>query len=212
MHQPQAPPGLATIKRITESLIRFNAFRTGMEQAEVRTVVKVSLKRIAEEVAGKHSINLPFEEGRIDGDTIVFTFASGPHPQEEGPDAVSQGVATQPVLPSETDASPSQSEIAPSLPEARRTARVQKHRRHSSRNRMKTRGWAVVEKMANSHGQTVTIYKPFVDALRGVKLTRRQMERTVAGVLRENGNSPGRESVRYYLENTLEYLAKGKEQ
>ena len=77
---------------------------------------------------------------------------------------------------------------------------------------MRTRGWAIVEKMTNSHGQTVTIYKPFVEALRGVKQTRRQMERTVAEVLKQNGNNPGPDSVRYYLENTIEYLAKEEQQ
>ena len=71
---------------------------------------------------------------------------------------------------------------------------------------MKTQGWNVVTKTTNSHGQTVTIYKPFVDALSGMKGSKREKEKVVTEILRANGNRPGPGSVRYYLENTLEYL------
>jgi hypothetical protein len=72
---------------------------------------------------------------------------------------------------------------------------------------MKTRGWNVVTKTTNSHGQTVTIYEPFVKALRGMSGPRRAKEKAVSEILKANGNKPGPESVKYYLENTLEYLA-----
>ena len=74
---------------------------------------------------------------------------------------------------------------------------------------MRTRGWGVVAKTVNSKGQTVTIYEPFVEALRGKALSRREQEAVVSRILRDNGNHPGRVSIDYYLSNTLEYLARG---
>ena len=62
--------------------------------------------------------------------------------------------------------------------------------------------------MLNSRGQVATIYEPFVAALRGVKAPRRRLENLVAEVLRSNGNKPGRESIQYFLDNTLEFLNK----
>jgi len=76
---------------------------------------------------------------------------------------------------------------------------------------MKTRGWNVVTKTTNSKGQTVTIYEPFVIALRGQKLTRTEQRKRVVDVLRQNGNRPGPVSIDYYLSNTLEYLQKEAE-
>lgn len=73
---------------------------------------------------------------------------------------------------------------------------------------MKTGGWKVVAKMQNAKGLNVAIYEPFVKALKGNNEPRRKKERVVRDLLRSNGNAPSPDSVRYYLENTLEYLAK----
>lgn len=83
-------------------------------------------------------------------------------------------------------------------------------RRSSKRNRMKTRGWNIVTKMTNSHGQTVTVFEPFVAALRGKKMSKREQKGIVARILRDNGNRPGAASIDYFLTNTLEYLQKEK--
>jgi len=87
------------------------------------------------------------------------------------------------------------------------------HRRraHRKRNRMRTRGWDVVARMTNSKGQKCSIYKPFVDALQNPKLTIEERKKIVEGILRSNRNRPSEESIRYFLENTLEYLKRPHE-
>ena len=71
---------------------------------------------------------------------------------------------------------------------------------------MKTRGWQVVAKMTNSKGQTAVVYKPFVEALFGKRLTPAQERTLVAQILRSNGNDPTDGSIDYFLMNTKEYL------
>jgi hypothetical protein len=71
---------------------------------------------------------------------------------------------------------------------------------------MKTRGWEIVARIVNSKGQKCSIYKPFVDALRDSSLRVEEQKAVVARILRSNKNKPSEESVRYFLENTLEYL------
>lgn len=73
---------------------------------------------------------------------------------------------------------------------------------------MKTRGWNVVTKTTNSHGQTVSIYEPFVKVLRGMTGPRRAKEKVAAEILKANGNRPASDSEKYFLEDTLEFLAK----
>jgi hypothetical protein len=80
-----------------------------------------------------------------------------------------------------------------------------RRRAHRKRNRMKTRGWEVVARITNSKGQKCSIYKPFVDALRDSNLRVEEQKAVVARILRSNKNKPSEESVRYFLENTLEY-------
>lgn len=86
-----------------------------------------------------------------------------------------------------------------------------KRRAHRKRNRMKTRGWQVVGRIVNSKDQKCSIYKPFVDALRDPRLTIEERKKMVENILRSNRNRPSEESVRYFLENTLEYLKKPTE-
>ena len=77
---------------------------------------------------------------------------------------------------------------------------------------MKTRGWEVVARIANIRGQNCAIYKPFVDALQDPKLIIEEQEKIVEKILRSNRNRPYKSSIQYFLENTLEYLRKQREQ
>ena len=81
-----------------------------------------------------------------------------------------------------------------------------KRRSPKKRNRMKTRGWGVVARITNSKGQQCTIYQPFVEALQKPNLTVEEQNKIVEGILRSNKNKPSEDSIKYYLENTLEYL------
>jgi hypothetical protein len=83
---------------------------------------------------------------------------------------------------------------------------IRKRRHRKKRNRMKTRGWAVVARITNSKGQKCSIYKPFVDALQGQQLTGEEQRRKAELILRANKNKPSEGSIQYFLENTLEYL------
>jgi hypothetical protein len=174
-----------------------------MKTADVRTVVRIPLGDIAADVAQMHGIRLQLALVKIDGNSLVLEFGgagklegSGVTPAG-GPGehrATSSDATLEPMSQSKNLSAPS--------PPTRRT------RRAGRRNRMKTRSWNVVTKTTNSHGQTVTIYEPFVKALRGMSGPRRAKEKAVSEILKANGNKPGPESVKYYLENTLEYLAK----
>jgi hypothetical protein len=79
-----------------------------------------------------------------------------------------------------------------------------RRRTHKKRNRMKTRGWAVIARITNSKGQNCAVYKPFVDALQDPELTREQQSKKVEEILRSNKNKPTEASIQYFLENTLE--------
>lgn len=173
-----------------------------MRGAEVRTIVRIPLSDIASDVAHSHGIKLQLTTVKIDGDSLVLEYADvnerrGPKP---GPNA---GAVEPGVAPDSTSGAP---ELQTRTGRAHSPS-FRRKRRSGRRNRMKTRGWNVVTKTTNSHGQTVTIYEPFVKALDGITGPRRQKEKVVAEILRANGNRPGRDSIRYYLENTLEYLA-----
>jgi hypothetical protein len=162
-----------------------------MRNAQIRMVVQIPLADVAKEVASLHSINLPLLAAKVSGESLVLEFGSG----------------VAPPLPIPT--TNPEAEALPRMSQPGTLTSSRRRRRASRRNRMKTRGWGVVTKMTNSHGQTVTIYQPFVDALKNFKGPRRAKERVVAQILRSNGNTPGRESIRYYLDNTLEYLSQG---
>lgn len=159
-----------------------------MQDARVSTIVRVSLKSIGAEIQASHAIPQEFSTASIEGGDLVMRFG----------DVESPAGRRDPVL---TDGSAKSNRGTPP-----------RRRRHSSRNRMKTRGWNVITKMLNSKGQMVTIYEPFVQALRGVKTPKSEQRKRVIDVLRANGNRPGPVSIDYYLSNTLEYLQKEPEQ
>jgi len=89
---------------------------------------------------------------------------------------------------------------------------ARRRRARKKRNRMKTRGWEVVARITNSRGQKCAIYKPFVDALQDTKLSIEDQKKLVKRILRANRNRPSEASVRYFHENTLEYLKKKRDQ
>jgi len=89
---------------------------------------------------------------------------------------------------------------------------TRRRRARRKRNRMKTRGWEVVARITNSKGQCCAIYRPFVEALQDPKLTIEEQKKAVERILRSNRNRPFETSIQYFLENTIEYLQKQREQ
>lgn len=169
-----------------------------MEAPEVTTIVKVPLSRIASELKDSHSIRLELASAAIEDGCLVLTFSANGS-------AVIGPTTRQSLRLAETNQMPrGTSVISHKLAQPMKPRR----RRLSRRNRMKTRGWNIVAKITNSKGQAVAIYEPFVLALRGKKLRRRELAKLVSETLVANGNRPGPASVEYYLSNTLEYLAK----
>jgi hypothetical protein len=190
-------------------IICCKALHDVMKAAAVQAVVRVPVSELVRELAEVHSIALPLESVQLEGNFIVLSFGTAPEPsvaakedralrQQGGSGTVGESHTLSPPISHRT------SDI-----HARNSPR---RRRAGRRNRMKTRGWNVVTKMPNSRGQTVTIYEPFVTALSGPKQPRRKMEKIVREILVANDNRPGGESIRYFLDNTLEYLAKEHQQ
>ncbi|MCW4019109.1 MAG: hypothetical protein NWF00_10610 [Candidatus Bathyarchaeota archaeon] len=151
---------------------------------EIVTIVKIPLSEIEGSIREKYVLPSKLTEARIDGANLVLSFVQDPEMalEEEKP----------PVSP------------ASQVP--RRTRRLRK-----KRNRMKTRGWIVVARITNSRGQKCSIYKPFIDALRGKQLSAEEQWKAVEKILRSNKNRPTEDSIRYFLDNTLEYLGGGTE-
>ena len=147
---------------------------------EILTIVKIPLSEIEESLREKHVLPPKLAEVHIDGDSLVLSFK----------DAESEQVGDEKQYISSVN----------QIPQRRRKLR-------KKRNRMKTRGWAVVGRITNSKGQKCSIYKPFVDALENQELTFEEQKEKVEAILKANRNKPFEESIQYFLENTLEYLA-----
>jgi len=143
---------------------------------EVLTLVKIPITEIVEWLRTKHVLPTDLTDFGIDENALVLYFSNEPT-SERSLDSPVFGTTTQ----------------------RRRRAR-------RKRNRMKTRGWQGVARITNSKGQKCTIYKPFVDALQDSKLTAEDQKKLVEKILRSNRNRPSETSIRYFLENTLEYL------
>ncbi len=156
---------------------------------EVLIIVKIPIFEIAESIKEKHMLRSKLVDTKIEGENLVLSFA------EE-----KQEITQKESLP-----------VSSVLQYSHR-----KRRSSKKRNRMRTRGWAVVGRITNSKGQQCSIYKPFVDALQNSQLTAEEQHKKVESILRANRNKPSEESIRYYLENTLEYIhsknASGKQE
>lgn len=149
---------------------------------QVLTLVKIPLAEVEEWVRNKHNLPSVMYDSRIEDKELVLYFREEEHfPSTDSP-----------VL--STTASP---------------ARIRRARK--KRNRMRTRGWAIVGRITNSKGLTCSVYKPFVDALKDPNLDVEQQRKITESILRSNKNKPSEASVQYYLDNTLEYLNKPSE-
>lgn len=144
---------------------------------EVLTLVKIPIAEVEEWIRAKHVLPKILTDFRIEENTLFLYFAEETVSEKQEGSASSQGIVRK-----------------------RRRAR-------RKRNRMKTRGWEIIARITNSKGQKCAIYKPFVDALFGSKLTVEEQKAVVKKILRSNRNKPSKVSIQYFLENTLEYLA-----
>jgi hypothetical protein len=149
---------------------------------EVLTLVKIPLSQIEQSVRLKHSLPDALVDVRLEADSLVLYFAERPRDQS--------------------------SEAFARTSEVIQTRRRRRARR--KRNRMKTRGWEILGSMVNSKGQTCTIYRPFVEALKQ-PMSEANQRLAVARILRSNHNRPSESSIDYFLENTLEYLKKNRD-
>jgi hypothetical protein len=155
---------------------------------QVRIVVRRSIAGLEEEIRRRHAISSKLLEVSIEKDAVLFTFAKG-QPSD--------------VAPMKRPKS--------SYPDGIRIETQQEGRRRRKRrvrNRIKTKGWDVLAKIINSRGQTCTIYRPIYEALHQEGLNKRDSYAVVRRILVANGNDPSPSSVEYFLENTLEYIAK----
>ena len=164
---------------------------------EIVTLVRMSISELVEELRKRHRIQDPLGDVRLEEDSLTFYFLK-PTKSVVGPrtDAIGRQGST-------VTAEVSQIALDRDAPVVKGKRR---RRARKKRNRMRTRGWPIVSKMKNIKGQTVVIYKPFVEALGSLNLSRTEMKGVVAKILRENGNRPSEASIDYFLENTLEYL------
>ncbi len=149
---------------------------------QVITLVKIPIADIEEWIRTKHDLPSILTNFRIEENSLVLSFREEEISEED--------VHSQ----------------SPKVPSRRR------RRARRKRNRMKTRGWKVVARITNSKGQYCAIYKPFVEALQDPKLTIEEQKKVVEGILKSNRNRPSEVSTQYFLENTLEYLRKQREQ
>jgi hypothetical protein len=145
---------------------------------EVVTLVRIPIAEIENSVRAKHVLPKVLTDVHLEGDTLILYFSDEARPSLSAEEAQ---IAAYNVV-------------------------RKKRRAHRKRNRMKTRGWEKVTNFTNSKGQKCAIYRPFVDALRDSELTGEEQRKLVEKILRANRNKPTDISVRYFLENTLEYL------
>jgi hypothetical protein len=146
--------------------------------AEITTVVKVPISQIEEWLRSLHALPDKLDSFNLEDNNLVLHFKE----------------------------SPSEGDVNANDPSSFPSSATRRRRTHKKRNRMKTRGWPVIARITNAKGQKCSIYKPFVEALQGKKLSTEEQRKAVETVLRSNRNKPTPDSIQYFLENTLEYL------
>jgi hypothetical protein len=149
---------------------------------QVLTLVKIPISEIEEWIRKKYVLPPTLVEFKIEDNNLLLQFSQSENSQEVPKTEQSIQVARV------------------SIPQS------QRKRAHRKRNRMKTRGWAVLARITNSKGQKCTIYEPFAKALQDTSLSREEQRNKVEEILRANRNKPYEESIQYFLENTLDYL------
>jgi hypothetical protein len=147
---------------------------------EILTLVKIPISQIEQSVRSKHSLPDALVDVQLEADSLVLYFAEKPRAETATVYAQDSSIIKM---------------------------RRKKRRARRKRNRMKTRGWEIADRMVNSKGQACAIYKPFVEALKR-PMSRADQRLAVAKILRSNKNRPSETSIAYFLENTLEYLSK----
>lgn len=155
---------------------------------QVVTLVRLPIKEAVEMLRKKHHISEAFSEVRLEDEFLAFYF-------------VRPSVSAE-ILETEAGVETVSTLVNPA---------PRKRKARKRRNRMKTRGWAVVGKIVNRQGQTAMIYKPFVDALSSPGMSRREQLSVVEQILRKNRNRPSEASIEYFLNNSLEYLKRRPE-
>jgi len=158
---------------------------------ELQYVISVRLEELANELSKRNSVHGNLVDARLDGD--VLSLFLKPLDRDTGE--------------SESDAATSvesQTEARTTLISKSSTRRMRGRRR---RNRMKTRGWNIVGQVVNKYSQKANVYEPFVEALDNVALSRAEQRSSVSKILRSNGNVPSQDSIDYFLDSTVKYLA-----
>lgn len=163
---------------------------------EVRTSIRVPIQAVAEALRARHELTDELVNVRLEGDTVVFEF------KRTAP-VDSSFVSTVSMVREVTHEGPSNG-AQPIRPKPE-----QRQRKQARRNRMKTKGWAVVAKIDTARGHTAMVYEPLVKELER-PLSPTQQRAIVGRLLRENGNDPSEASIEYYLQSTLEYIEKKK--
>lgn len=164
-----------------------------MAADEIRIVVRRPLAEIEREVRANARVVGSLIDVSIEKDALVFAFA----PADSGEVLVAPGQTPRPPKGYLSDTPHS-------------VERIRRRRKRRVRRRTKTRGWPIVAKFTNSRGQSCAVYAPMFDALSSDRLSRREAFGVIREILESNGNDPSRSSVDYYLQNTLEYIAKTK--
>jgi hypothetical protein len=154
-------------------------------------LISVKTDEIARELARRNSVNGSFVEARLEGDTLSIFLK----PYDRNAPAKATGEET----------AITQSEFGTKGGFVK-TSHVHRYDGRL-RNRMRTRGWNVVGKVTNKYGAKSNVYHPFVEALKDVNVSRAEQRSIVARILRANGNDPSANSIEYFLDNTLEFLA-----
>jgi hypothetical protein len=148
-------------------------------------VFRIPIDDLRAALKSAHGLDLTGVEPYIDGDSVVFAIKiERPIPTPKTESVTKNAKVT--VEPAAT--------------------RVRRRRRR--RNRVKTRGWRVVGKIRNSTGLLANVYEPFVDIAKNTSLPKSELRKLARQVMVRNGNNPSEESIDYFLNNALEYLAR----
>jgi hypothetical protein len=153
-------------------------------------LVRIPLEDLRAALKKSHGIDLSGIEPYLDQDSLVFVLRTETSPpQSEGPEDPKGFLQTQKV-----------------------SHESRQRRRRRKRNRIKRRGWNIVGKFTNSDGLVANVYEPFVKAILESGLPQGELRRLVRQIMVRNGNSPSEESIDYYLNNTLEFLAQQRKE
>jgi hypothetical protein len=142
---------------------------------------KISIDEIRDTLKEQYNVDLTGIEPYLDGNYIVFSL-----------------IVDDPLKNNEKKASEN-STILENKPKIRKRKR--------RRNRIRTRNWKVIAQIKNTDGLVANIYEPMVTALEGKAIPKEEQRKIIRQIMVKNRNTPSEESIEYYLNNTLEYIA-----